>query len=90
MKLNVNELKNELLNCEMSFVELDNFMMDNGYYSIFDDNVTEQVKSSRSVVYTATDTNEAEIVISFDITIDNAEDEAETAFELKVTDIEEF
>lgn len=90
MKLNVNELKNELLNCEMSFVDLDNFMMDNGYYSIFDDNVTEQVKSSRSVVYTATDTNEAEIVISFDITIDNAEDEAETAFELKVTDIEEF
>lgn len=74
----------------MSFVDLDNFMMDNGYYSIFDDNVTEQVKSSRSVVYTATDTNEAEIVISFDITIDNAEDEAETAFELKVTDIEEF
>ena len=90
MKLNVNELKNELLNCEMSFVDLDNFMMDNGYYSIFDDNITEQVKSSRSVVYTATDTNEAEIVISFDITIDNAEDEAETAFELKVTDIEEF
>lgn len=90
MKLNVNELKNELLNCEMSFVDLDNFMMANGYYTVFEDGATDDIKFSKSVAYTATDTNEAEVIISFDITIDNAEDEAETAFELKVTDIEEF
>ena len=38
-KLNVEEIKKELVNEEMSFTELDNFMMENGYYSVFDDGV---------------------------------------------------
>lgn len=90
MKLNVNELKSKLLNCEMSFEDLDNLMMNNGYYTVFDDGATDEIKRSGSVVYTATDTNEAEVIVSFNITIDNGEDEREEAFMLKVTDVEDF
>lgn len=63
-KLNVEEIKKELVNEEMSFVELDNFMMDAGYYSVFDDGVTENIKQDKNVVYTATDSNECEVQIS--------------------------
>ena len=89
-KMNVQELKEELLNNEMSFVALDNFMQKNGYWSVFDEGTTEEIKEDKNVVYTATDTNEAEVIIEFEITIDSAEDEAEENFELKVTSIEEF
>ena len=34
--------------------------------------------------------NEAEVQIFFEITTDNGEDEAEEAFYLKVTDVQEF
>lgn len=49
-KLNVEEIKKELANEEMSFVELDNFMMDAGYYSVFDDGVTENIKQEKNSV----------------------------------------
>jgi len=86
MKLTIDELKGELLENEYSFMELDNFMMGNGYYSVFDED-TIAIKESGSIAYTATDTNEAEIEIAFEITINNGEDEIEEAFYLKVTDI---
>ena len=89
-KLNVEEIKKELLNEEMSFTDLDNFMMESGYYSVFDDGVTADIKRDGNVVYTATDSNECEVQIFFEITIDNGEDEAEEAFYLKVTDVQEF
>lgn len=89
-KLNVEEIKKELVNEEMSFTELDNFMMENGYYSVFDDGVTADIKQDGNVVYTATDYNECEVQIFFEITTDNGEDEAEEAFYLKVTDVQEF
>lgn len=89
-KLNVEEIKKELLNEEMSFTDLDNFMMESGYYSVFDDGATENIKQDGNVVYTATDSNECEVQIFFDITTDNGEDEAEEAFYLKVTDVQEF
>ena len=38
-KLNAEEIKKELLNEEMSFTDFDNFMMESGYYSVFDDGV---------------------------------------------------
>ena len=84
------ELKKELLNEEMSFTDLDNFMMESGYYSVFDDGVTADIKQDGNVVYTATDSNECEVQIFFEITTDNGEDEAEEAFYLKVTDVQEF
>ena len=86
----VEEIKKELVNEEMSFTELDNFMMENGYYTVFDEGATFDIKWGKNVIYTATDTNEAEVQIFFEITTDNGEDEAEEAFYLKVTDVQEF
>ena len=89
-KLTVEKIRTEFLGKEVNFYNLDNFMMTNGYYSVFDDGAIEDIKEDKNVVYTATDTNEAEVIIEFEITIDSAEDEAEENFELKVTSIEEF
>lgn len=88
-KLNVVELKEMLLNKEISFLELDNIMSNNGYYTVSDDGVTKDIKNDLTVAYTATDSNEAEILISFEITIDNGEDEIEESFYLKVLDVSE-
>lgn len=89
-KLNVNELKESLLNNEFSFIELDGFMNNNGYYSVMGDGATANIKEDLNVVYTALDTNECEVKISFEITINNGEDEIEESFYLKVLDIEKF
>lgn len=89
-------LRKELLNKEMSFVELDNYMMNKGFYSVFDDGVTENIKQDKNVIYTFIDVDEAginigaQIIIDFGITIDNSEDEAEEAFYLKVNEVEEY
>lgn len=90
MKKLVEEIKKELVNEEMRFEDLDNFMMESGYYSVFDDGATENIKQDGNVVYTATDSNECEVQIFFDITTDNGEDEAEEAFFLAVKDVQEF
>lgn len=90
MKKGIVELREELLNKEMSFIDLDNEMMVSGYYSVFDDGVTGDVKGAKNVVYTAKDTNECEVIIDFEITINNGEDEVEEAFELKVLKVENF
>lgn len=60
-KLNAEEIKKELLNEEMSFTDFDNFMMESGYYSVFDDGVTADIKQDGNVVYTATDSNECDV-----------------------------
>lgn len=86
-KLNVNELRKELLGEEFSFSELDNIMIGAGYYSVFNDGVTDYIKDCKNVVYTALDTNICEIKIDFEIIIDNGEDEVSEAFYLKVLDI---
>lgn len=90
MKTLVNEIKNVLVNKEMYFSELDSYMVENGYYSVFDDGVTEDIKADKWVCYTACDTNEAEVRISFEITIDCGEEEDPANFILKVTDVCEF
>lgn len=89
-KLMVNELKEMLENKEMDFLELDNKMVESGYYTLFDDGATANIKEDKNVVYTARDTNECEIIINFEITIDNGEDEIDESFELKVISVEEF
>ena len=90
MKKNINELREMLLGKEMSFLFLDNTMYNNGYYTVFDSGVTKDIKNDLNVVYTAMDTNAAEVQIFFEITADNGEDEVEEAFDLKVIDIQEF
>lgn len=87
MKKLVNEIKKVLVNKEMSFVELDSCMVENGYYSVLDDGATDDIKADRRVCYTACDTNECEIRINFEITIDCGADEDPAAFILKVADV---
>lgn len=86
MKTLANEIK-KLVNNEMSFSELDACMVENGYYSVLDDGITEDIKADKCVCYTACDTDECEVRISFEITIDCGEDEDVAAFILKVTDV---
>ena len=93
MKKNINELREMLLNKEMSFTILDNIMHNSGYYSVFtiyDDGVIKDIKDYLTAVYTAVDTNTAEVQIFFEITKDNAAGENEENFRLRITDIQEF
>lgn len=89
-------LRKELLNKEMSFVELDNYMMDQGFYSVFNDGVTEDIKEDKNVIYAFIEVDDAgvnngiQVKIDFEITINNAKDEAEENFYLKVNEVEEF
>ena len=81
-------LRRALLDKEMRFIELDNIMEINGYYSLLDDGVTSYIKRNLNVVYTAADTGESEIEISFIITEDTEVDEMEENFRLIITDVE--
>lgn len=83
------ELKKKLLNKEMNFFDLDNFMMENGFYSVFDDGSTYEIKNDKNVIYTSKNFINA-IKIDFEITKNNAEDEVEEWFLLLVTDIQVF
>lgn len=85
-KLNVKELKDELMGEEMKYNQLDNFMMENGYVSIEREGATEFIKDDQNVVYKAEDTLEYEVQIFFDI----IEDEGGELFTLKVTDVQKF
>ena len=94
MKKNINELRDILLNKEISFTMLDSIMCKiAGYYplrAIYDDGIIKDIKDYLTVVYTAVDTNTAEIQLFFEITKDNAVDETEENFRLRITDIQEF
>lgn len=90
MKKLANEIKKALVNNEMYFSELDAYMVENGYYSVLDDGVTDDIKADKAVFYTACDTDVCEIKINFEITIDCGEDEDTANFILKVTDVCEF
>lgn len=90
MKTLANEIKKALVNKEMDFSELDAYMAKNGYYSVFDDGVTDDIKADKCVFYTACDTDVCEIKINFEITIDCGEDEDSAAFILKVADVCEY
>ena len=88
MKTLANEIKKALVNKAMEFRELDSYMVENGYYSVLDDGVIDAIKTDECVCYTACDTNECEVRIGFEITIDCGEDEDVAAFILKVNDVE--
>lgn len=90
MKTLVYEIKKTLVNKEMSFAELDSYMVENGYYSVLDDGATDDIKADGRVCYTACDTNECEIIVNFEITIDCGTGEDPAAFILKVADVCEF
>lgn len=94
-KMNTEEVKKKLLNKEISFEDLCNVMNENGYYQVLDDcydnpQLIIEIKKDNKVVFTATDTGCAEIKVLFDIATNSGPDEAEEAFILKVTDVQEF
>ena len=94
-KMNAKELRKKLLNEEISFEDLCNMMDENGYYQVLNDcydnpQLIVDIKKDNKVVFTAIDTDCAEIKVFFEITIDNGPDEAEEAFILKVTDVQKF
>lgn len=83
-------LNKELVNNEMEVEELDNVMVENGYYSILDDGVIEDIKRDKKAVYTGVKSGECEVVVNFEIVIDNGKDEVIDAFVMKVIGVEEF
>ena len=88
---NVEILREKLLNNEMSFTELDEILEENGYKNVIynrDDDEIEDIKEEQEVEYVAKDTDEAELLIYFDITKDNERGEYVEDFYLKVTYIE--
>lgn len=85
--LNVNELRDELLNNEMNFTELDNFMEDSGYNTVFSDGAIDDIRESENLVYTDID-YKTEVLINFEVISDNEENKYK--FVLKVTGVEEF
>lgn len=83
-------LKNELENEELNFAELDNVMLKHRFYSVMDDGITEEVKEDKKVVYVDIDSGMCEVIIDFEITINNGEYEGPEDFYLKVTSVENF
>lgn len=88
--IKLNELRNDLGGKELSFIELDNYMVEHGYYSVLDDGIINQIKQDESVIYTNRITNEADIQILFIIDYNNGADEVEESFVIKVIEIEKF
>jgi len=78
----------ELVGKEINFVELDNVMVQNGFYSVFDDGITKDIKQDKSVVYIHKATDK-QLALFFEITEDNEADEVEEAFYLIVTSTQE-
>ena len=83
------DLRN-LKGLEFTFKDLDKKMVELGFYSMFEHGITSNVKFDRSIVYTGKGSDSCEIIIDFEITVDNDENEAENAFELLVTDVNNF
>ena len=78
------KIRKDLIRKEMSFRELDQYMINEGYYSVLDDDITEDIKSDLRVVYTSIETGVVEVIIYFNIACNSSEDEVEEAFELIV------
>ena len=87
MKKLANEIKQELLNQTMNFMELDNYMMENGYCSVYDDGIVEYVKDDENVVYQGKDSLDWEIQISFEV---DPDDESDDNYTVTITNVVEF
>ena len=84
----LNKLKSELLGKELYFRDLDTILVSNNFYSLLGDNITEDIKSDLKAIYTNRESNEAEIIINFEIVYNNSSDESEESFILKVLSID--
>ena len=84
----VKEINKDLKGKKLSFLELDNYMMVQGFYSIYNDGIEEQVKKDKNVVYTFIDNVKKEVIIYFDIVTYFSKENFD--FSIKIISIEEF
>ena len=75
---------------EMSFLELDNRMIELGYFSVFGSGAEHDIHEDKNIVSTSRDTMACEVQIFFMITHDHGEDENETTFILKIIKVDKF
>lgn len=75
---------------EMSFLELDNRMIELGYFSVFGSGAEHNIHEDQNVVYTSRDTMECEVQFFFVIIHDHGENEDETSFILKIIKVDKF
>lgn len=90
MKFNelIKELNNDLKEKKLSFLELDNYMMVQGFYSVYNDGIEKQVKKDKNVVYTFIDNVKKEVIIYFNIVTCFSNENFD--FNIKIISIEEF
>ena len=89
-KLTIEELQKKLVGSEFNFIELDNFMMQSGYLTVFNDGSIDDIKVDESVIFIGKDSEEYEVFIKFKIISDDLDEEAEEKFNLKVSSVEKF
>jgi hypothetical protein len=80
----------ELEGQEMSFMDLDNKMMELGFCTVFGSGAEHDIHDDQNVVYTSTSTSHSDVQIFFKILHDHGEDEDETSFTLKIIKVENF
>ena len=90
MKFNelIKELNNDLKEKKLSFLELNNYMMVQEFYSVYNDGIEEQVKKDKNVVYSFIDNVKKEVIIYFDIVTYFSNKNFD--FSIKIISIEEF
>ena len=88
--IKLNELRNYLRGKELTFIELDNFMIKHGYYTVIDDGIIDNIKQDENVIYTSKQTNESEIQIFFNIIYNNGKDESKESFIIKIIEVGQF
>jgi pyruvate formate-lyase activating enzyme-like uncharacterized protein len=82
----INKMNGQVL----SLAEIDNNMVEYGYYSVYADGIYEEVLRDGNIAYTSTETNEVEIIIEFNVVEEATDDEDISATIVVVTDIREF
>ena len=88
--IKLNELRNYFRGKELTFIELDNFMIKHGYYTVIDDGIIDNIKQDENVIYTSKQTNESEIQIFFNIIYNNGKDESKESFIIKIIEVGQF
>ena len=83
----LNDLKVALIGSQIDFITLDNFMENNGYYSVADAGVMENIKNDKNIYYTASIEGQDNILMSFDL-LSNSFLNDDNNFYIEVTSIE--
>lgn len=88
--ISIAELKKELLHAEMSFIEIDNFMVSKEFYSVFDDGIVDEAIEYENVIYTHKVDYEYQVMIEFKMTIVPDEDEEKETGLFIITNVKRF